>query len=168
MTKILTSGFVHTQKHSRYRLILIIILGYLFILLYKNTYSHSLSVTKCRFMKNELRNAIKSRQENPQKLTQISPRSQQRHLVGKGTTQKDAIKDITSDSQVNSYFPYRWSPASLTFNIYVNLFLYLYITRIMIKKRHIISKITKQPNQKSCLGTASNKITWGGGGGGGA
>ena len=23
--------------------------------------------------------------------------------------QKDAIKDITNDSQVNSYFPYRWS-----------------------------------------------------------
>ena len=35
----------------------------------------------------------------------------------KRTAQKDAIKDITSDSQVNSYFPYRWSPASLTINI---------------------------------------------------
>ena len=37
----------------------------------------------------------------------------------KGQHKKDAIKDITSDSQVNSYFPYRWSPASLTFNIYL-------------------------------------------------
>ena len=34
------------------------------------------------------------------------------------TTQKDTIKDIASDIQVNSY-PYRWSPASLTFNIYL-------------------------------------------------
>ena len=73
-----------------------------------------------------------SRQENPQKLTQLSPRSHPRHLVGKRTAQKDAIKDITSDSQVNSYFPYMWPPASLTFNIYFYLFLYLYITRIAI------------------------------------
>ena len=40
------------------------------------------------------------------------------------------IKDITSDSQVSSNFPYRWSPASLTLNIYFYLFLYL--TRITI------------------------------------
>ena len=42
----------------------------------------------------------KSRKENPQKLTQLSPRSQPRHLVGKRTAQKDAIKDITSDSML--------------------------------------------------------------------
>ena len=48
---------------------------------------------------------------------------------GERTAQKDAIKDITSDSQVNSYIPYRWSPASITLNIYFYLFLYLYITR---------------------------------------
>ena len=46
-----------------------------------------------------------SRKENIQKLTQLSPTSHPRHLVGKMTAQKDAIKDITSDSQVNSYFP---------------------------------------------------------------
>ena len=34
----------------------------------------------------------------------------------KKPAQKDTIIDITSDSQVNSNFPYRWSPASLTFN----------------------------------------------------
>ena len=68
----------------------------------------------------------KSRKENPQKLTQLSSRSHPRHLVGKRTAQKDTIIDITSDSQVN--FPYRWSPASLTFNNYFYLFLYLYIT----------------------------------------
>ena len=70
----------------------------------------------------------KSRKENPQKLTQLSSRSHPRHLVGKRTAQKDTIIDITSDSQVNSNFPNRWSPASLTFNNYFYLFLYLYIT----------------------------------------
>ena len=45
---------------------------------------------------------MKSRKENPQKLTQLSSRSHPRHLVGKGTAQKDIIIDITSDSQVNS------------------------------------------------------------------
>ena len=56
----------------------------------------------------------RSRKKNPQKLTQLSLKSHPRHLVGKRTAQKDIIKDITSDSQVDSYFPYRWSPASLT------------------------------------------------------
>ena len=70
----------------------------------------------------------KSRKENPQKLAQLSSRSHPRHLVGKRTAQKHTIIDITSDSQVNSNFPYRWSPASLTFNNYFYLFLYLYIT----------------------------------------
>ena len=57
-----------------------------------------------------------SRKENPQKLTQLSSRSHPRHLVGKRTAQKDTIIDTTSDSQGNSNFPNRWSPASLTFN----------------------------------------------------
>ena len=71
----------------------------------------------------------KSRKENPlQKLTQLSARSHPRHLVRKRTAQKDTIIDITSDSQVNSNFPNRWSPASLTFNNYFYLFSYLYIT----------------------------------------
>ena len=66
--------------------------------------------------------SIESRKENPQKLTQLSSRSHPRHLVGKRTAQKETIIDITSDSQVNSNFPYRWSPASLTFNNYFYLF----------------------------------------------
>ena len=70
----------------------------------------------------------KSRKEAPQKLTQLSSRSHPRHLVGKRTAQKDITIDTTSDSQVNSNFPNRWSPASLTFNNYFYLFLYLYIT----------------------------------------
>ena len=86
----------------------------------------------CYKYNNPIRGAIfnfnKSRKENPQKLTQLSSRSHPRHLVGKRTAQKDTIIDITSDSQVNSNFPYRWSPASLTFNNYFYLFLYLYIT----------------------------------------
>ena len=55
----------------------------------------------------------KSRKETPQKLTQLSSRSHPRHLVGKRTAQKDITIDTTSDSQVNSNFPNRWSPASL-------------------------------------------------------
>ena len=69
----------------------------------------------------------KSRKENPQKLTQLSSRSHPRHLVGKRTAQKDTIIDITSDSQVNSNFPNRWSPASLTFNnifLLISIFIY--------------------------------------------
>ena len=72
--------------------------------------------------------SVRRRKENPQKLTQLSSRSNQRHLVGTRTAQKDTIIDITSDSQVNSNFPYRWSPASLIINNYFYLFLYLYIT----------------------------------------
>ena len=71
----------------------------------------------------------KSRKENPQKLTQLSSRSHPRHLVGKRTAQKDTIIDIKSDSQVKSNFPYRWSPASLTFNNYfynVPIFIFIY------------------------------------------
>ena len=70
----------------------------------------------------------KSRNENPQKLTQLSSRSLPKHLVGKRTAQKDTIIDITSDSQLNGNFPHRWSPACLTFNNYFDLLLYLYIT----------------------------------------
>ena len=70
----------------------------------------------------------RSRKENPQKLTQLSSRSHPRHLVGKRTAQRDITIDTTSDSQVNSNFPNRWSPASLTFNNYFYLFLYLYLT----------------------------------------
>ena len=64
----------------------------------------------------------KSRKENPQKLTQLSSRSHPSHLVRKRTAQKDITIDTTSDSQVNSNFPNRWSPANLTFNNYFYLF----------------------------------------------
>ena len=74
------------------------------------------------------RSVTKSRKENPQKLTQLSSRSHPRHFVGKRTAQKDITIDTKSDSQVNSNFPIRWSPASLTFNNYFYLFCCLYIT----------------------------------------
>ena len=57
-------------------------------------------------------NLDKNRKENPQKLTQLSSRSHPRNLVGKRTAQKDITIDTTSDSQVNSNFPNRWSPAT--------------------------------------------------------
>ena len=103
----------------------------------------------------------KSRKENPQKLTQLSSRSHPRHLVGKRTAQKDTIIDITSDSQVNSFFPYRWSPASLTFNNYFYLFIYLYITRITINNNAPHLKSSKNQNRRAALGRPAINITGG-------
>ena len=102
-----------------------------------------------------------SRKENPQKLTQLSSRFHPRHLVGKRTAQKDTIIDITSDSQVNSNFPNRWSPASLTFNNYFYLFLYLYITGITINNNAPHLKSPKNQNRRAALGRPAIKITGG-------
>ena len=101
---------------------------------------------------------FKGRKENPQKLAQLSPRFYPSHLVGQRTAQKDAIKDITSDSQVNSYFPYRWSPASLSINIYFYLFLYLYITRITIYNGTPHLKSLKSQNRRAALGRPAIKL----------
>ena len=105
--------------------------------------------------------ACKSRKENPQKLTQLSSRSHPRHLVGKRTAQKDTIIDITGDSQVNHNFPYRWSPASLTFNNYFYLFLYLCITLITISNNAPHLKSPKNQNRRAALGRPAIKITGG-------
>ena len=107
---------------------------------------------------------VKSRKENPQKLNQLSSRSHPRHLVGKRTAQKDTIVDITSDSQVNSNFPYKWSPASLTFNNYLYLFLYLYITRITINNNAPHLKSPKNQNRRAAFGRPAMKLLGGGGG----
>ena len=104
---------------------------------------------------------FKSRKKNPQKLTQLSSRSHPRHLVGKRTAQKDTITDITSDSRANSNFPNRWSPASLTFNNYFYLFLYLYITRITINNNAPHLKSPKNQNRRAALGRPAIKITGG-------
>ena len=100
----------------------------------------------------------KSRKENLQKLTELSRRCHPRYLVGKRTALKDAIKDITSDSQVNSYFPYRWSPAILTSNIYFYLFLYLYITRITISNGSPHLNSPKNQNRRAAKGRPAIKI----------
>ena len=65
-------------------------------------------------------------------LEEPSAKLQQTTLVssnasrGKKDSTKDTIIIITSDSQVNSNFPYRWSAASLTFNNYLYIILLLY------------------------------------------
>ena len=92
-----------------------------------NNVSRVTSFTLCKMAGHAL-HCTKSRKETPQKLTQLSSRSHPRHPVGKRTAQKDNTIDTTSDSQVNSNFLNRWPPASLTFNNYFYLFLYLYIT----------------------------------------
>ena len=102
----------------------------------------------------------KSRNEIPQKLTQLSSRSHPRHLVGKRTAQKDITIDTTSDSQVNSNFPNRWSPASLTFNNYFYLFLYVYITWITTNNASHL-KSPKNQSRRAALGRPPTKITGG-------
>ena len=109
--------------------------------------------------------------KTPQKLTQLSSRSHPGHLAGKRTAKKkDTIKDITSDSQVNSNFPYRWSPASLTFNIYYYLFLHLYMARITVNNNTSHLKSPKNQNRRAALRRPAIKLLGGGGwgwGGGG-
>ena len=85
--------------------------------------------------------------------------------MGKRTAQKDTIKDITSDSEVNSYFPYRWSPASLAINICFYLFLYLYITRITINNGTPHLKSLMSQNRRAALGRPAIKLLGGRGGG---
>ena len=101
----------------------------------------------------------KSRKENPQKPTKLSSRSHPRHLVGKRTAQKDTTIDTTSDSQVNSFFPYRRPPASPTLNNYFYLFLYLYITQITINNNAPHLKSPKNQNRRAALGRPAIKIT---------
>ena len=106
-------------------------------------------------------NNIKSRKENPQKLTQLSSRSHPRHFVEKRTAQKDITIDTTSDRQVNSNFPNRWWPASLTFNNYFYLFLYLYITWITTNINAPHLKSPKNQSRRAALGRPAIKITGG-------
>ena len=103
----------------------------------------------------------KSRKETPQKLTQLSSRFHPRHLVGKRSAQKDITIDTTSDSQMNSNFPNRWSPASVTFNNYFYLFLYLYITWITTNSNAPHLKSPKNQSRRAALGRPAIKITGG-------
>ena len=90
-------------------------------------------------------------------MTQLSPRSHPRHSAWKRTAQKVTIIDTTSDSQVNSYFPYR-SPASLTFNNYFYLRLYSYIMRILINNNPPHLKSPKNQNRRAALGWPEMKL----------
>ena len=79
----------------------------------------------------------------------------------KRTAQKDTI---FTDSQVNSNFPYRWSPASLTFNIYFYLFLYIYMTRNTINNNTLHLKSPKNQHRGVVFGRPAMKLFGGGGG----
>ena len=81
---------------------------------------------------------------------------------------KDSTKDTIKDNQVNSNFPYRWSPASLTFYIYFYLFLYLYITRRTIDNNTPHLNLPKNQNRRAALGLPEIKLLGKGVGGGGA
>ena len=64
---------------------------------------------------------LKSRQVNPHKLTQLSQRSHPGHLVGKKDSTKRRHQRHLKRQPGEQIFP-RWSPASLTINIYLYLF----------------------------------------------
>ena len=104
-------------------------------------------------------NIPKSRKENPQKLNQekISSKTPR----GKKDSTKDITTDTTSDSQVNSNFPNRWSPASLTFNNYFYLFLYPHTTRTITNNNALHPKPPKNQNRRAALGRPAIKITGG-------
>ena len=78
--------------------------------------------------------------------------------MGKRTAQKDTTIDITSDSQVNSNFPYRWSTANLSFNNYFYLFLYLFITRITINNNAPHLKSPKNQNRRAAFVQPANHV----------
>ena len=100
----------------------------------------------------------KSRKENPQKLTQLSSRSHPRHLVGKKDSTKRHHHRHHKRQPGEQQFP---KPASLTFNNYFYLCLYLYITWISTNNNAPHLKSPKNQKQNSRLGTASNKNYWG-------
>ena len=65
---------------------------------------------------------------------------------------------------MNSNFPHRWSPASLTLNNYfLPSFIFIF-NENNHKQQRATSKIIKEPKQKSRPCTASKEITGGGGG----
>ena len=102
----------------------------------------------------------------PSETDSIKSQISSKKSRGKKVSTKNAIKDITSDSKENSYFPYRSSPASLAFNIYFYLFLYLYVTRIAINNGRSHLKSPKNQTRRAAFGRPAIKLQGGGGGGG--
>ena len=82
--------------------------------------------------------------------------SHPRHLAGKAQHKETSTK--TSQATTRCYFPYRWSPAGLIFNIYFYLFLYLYITRITINNDTPHRKPPKNQNRRAALGRPAIKL----------
>ena len=76
----------------------------------------------------------------------------------KDTAKQDTTKYITSDSQVNSHFPYRRSPASLTLNNYFTYFLFLCLTRITKHNHTPHLKPSKNQNRRAALGGPAIKL----------
>ena len=59
----------------------------------------------------------------------------------------DGIWDLTesvSEGFLTYTFPYRWSPADLTFNVYFYRVLYLYMTNLVIFRKNNVDKTVKQ------------------------
>ena len=93
-----------------------------------------------------------------------SIKSQISSKTSRGTAQKDTINDITSDSQVNSKFPYRWSN---TQQLYLPISKFIFITRITINNNISHLKSAKNQNRRTALGLPAIKLLGVGGGGGG-
>ena len=101
---------------------------------------------------------FKSRWVNPQGLTQLIQDiswDKGQHKV------RHRQKGITSDSQVNSHFSYRWSQASLTLNNFFLLFSFFKSNKNNKTEPHTTSQTAKEPKQNCRLSTTSNKITGG-------
>ena len=81
---------------------------------------------------------------NPSETDSIKSQISSNPSRGKKDSTKRHQKNITSDSQVNSNFPYRWSLANLTFNVYFYRFLYLYITNLVIFRKNNVDKTVNQ------------------------
>ena len=99
------------------------------------------------------------RLENPQKLTQLSPRSHPRHFVGKRTAQKWHHHRHRHRQPGEQQFPIQMVTGySNSFTTFFYLFLYLYITRIIINNNTPHLKSPKNQNRRAALGRPAMKL----------
>ena len=96
--------------------------------------------------------------EKPSETDSVKSKIPSKTSLEKKDSTKDTIIDTTSDSQVNSNFPYRRSPASPKFNNHFYLFLYLYIPRITINNNTPLLKSPKNQNRRAALGRPAMKL----------
>ena len=78
------------------------------------------------------------------------------HLQTYISTKTIALLVLSGQQPTKS--PYRWSPASLTINIYFYLFSYLYITRITINNGTPHLKSLESQNRRAALGWTAIKL----------